>query len=330
MSLLHAYRLQHNLRRFALSHPEHFSRESQGGRIWDRAVISHVLPVPSTSSVKVYACDDGRVRYSSLLDANSWRSPVSAYYKSAGLARRLEYCTAVAAARGFSPVMVTLTLRHSRADSLASVLQTLRQAWRYFSAGVWWQSRRPPLPVVRRLEITWSAANGWHPHLHLLCLFPSDAAPDLEPWRDRWVAAVKRLGGDALPDVAFHASSEGRALSSYVSKLHLEFSMSRSKSGLSIYHMLDNPRVHEAQIVEFYAATRGVHFIGGVPQLMAALGVTDDDIPEEAAAWNLVLSLTVDQYFWLLEHDLAVDFLTHCLLVPSPSFDNYLASLASR
>jgi hypothetical protein len=225
--------------------------------------------------------------------------------------------------------MVTLTLRHSRDDSLSSVLDLLRQAWRYFSSGVWWQSRRPPLPVVRRLEITYSAANGWHPHLHLLCFFPSGAAPDLEDWRARWVAAVKRLGGDALPDVAFHASSEGRALSSYVSKLHLEFSMSRSKSGLSIYHMLDNPHAYEGQIIEFYAATRGVHFIGGVSQLMAALGVTDDDIPDEAAAWDLVLSLTVDQYLYLVSHDLAVDFLTHCLLVPSPSFDNYLASLAS-
>jgi len=330
LSLLHAYRLQHNLRRFALSHPSAFSRESQGQRIWDRAVISHVLPVPSSSRVNVYACDDGRVRYSSLLDANSWRSPVSAYYKSIELARRLEHCTSVAAVRGLSPVMVTLTLRHSRADSLLSVLDLLRQAWRYFSGGVWWQSRRPPLPVVRRLEITWSPANGWHPHLHLLCFFPSDAAPDLEDWRARWVAAVKRLGGDALPDVAFHASSEGDALPSYVSKLHLEFAMPHSKrGGLSIYHMLSSPHAYEGQIIEFYAATRGVHFIGGVSQLMAALGVTDDDIPEEAAAWDLVLSLTVDQYLYLVSHDLAVDFLTHCLLVPSPSFDNYLASLAS-
>jgi hypothetical protein len=330
LSLLHAYRLQHNLRRFALSRPEHFSRESQGGRIWDRAVISHVLPVPSASCVKVYACDDGRVRYSSLLDANSWRSPVSAYYKSIELARRLEHCTAVAASRGFSPVMVTLTLRHSRADSLPSVLDLLRQAWRYFSGGVWWQAHRPSLPVVRRLEITYSAANGWHPHLHLLCFFPSDAAPDLAAWRDRWLAAVRRFGGDALPDVAFHASIGGGALSSYVSKLHLEFSMTHSKrGGLSIYHMLDNPRAYEAQIIEFYAATHGTRFTGGVSQLMAALGVTDEDIPEEAAAWNLVLSLDVDQYLWLVEHDLAVDFLTHCLLVPSPSFVDYLASLPS-
>ena len=107
--------------------------------------------------------------------------------------------------------------------------------------------------------------------------------------------------------------------------------MTHSKrGGLSVYHMLDNPHVYGPQIIEFYAATHGTRFVGGVPQLMAALGVTDDDIPQEAAAWDLVLSLTVDQYFWLLEHDLAVDFLTHCLLVPSPSFDNYLASLASR
>jgi hypothetical protein len=287
------------------------------------------MPVPGVSHVEVHACDDGRVRYSNLLDANSWRSPVSAYYKSIELARRLEHCTSVAASRGFSPVMVTLTLRHSRADSLASVLQTLRRAWRYFSGGVWWQSHRPSFPVVRRLEITWSSSNGWHPHLHLLCFFPSDAAPDLEPWRDRWLAAVRRFGGDALPDVAFHVSAGGDALSSYVSKLHLEFSMTHSKSGLSVYHMLDNPGVYGPQIIEFYAAAHRVRFVGGVSQLMAALGVTDEDMPDEAAAWNPVLSLTVDQYLWLVEHNLAVDFLVHCLLVSSPSFANYLASLPS-
>jgi hypothetical protein len=332
LSLLHAYRLQHNLRRFALSHPESFSvgvEVGSGRRFWDRAVISHVLPVPAMSRVEVYtSADRSLARYGNLIDANSWRSPVSAYYKSREMARRLEFCSSLARRSGLTPHMVTLTLRHSRADSLALVLQTLRDAWAWFSAGGWWSSHRPSLPVVRRLEITWSAANGWHPHLHLLCFFSS--SPDVAAWRARWVAAVQRSGGDALPDVGLDVRVSDDAVSSYVSKLHLEMASPLSKSGgLSIYAMLEQPDRYAPQVLEYYASTRRVRFVGGVSQLMRALGVSDADIPaEDPTEWMLCLSLTVDQYMLLVDLHLAVDFLVYCLSCSDPAFTSYMQRVA--
>jgi len=332
LSLLHAYRLQHNLRRFALSHPESFSVGAEvgsGRRLWDRAVISHVLPVPVTSHVEVYTSPDRSLaRYGNLIDANSWRSPVSAYYKSREMVRRLEFCSSLARRSGLTPHMITLTLRHSRADSLASVLQILRDAWAWFSSGGWWSSHRPTLPVVRRLEITYSAANGWHPHLHLLCFF--SASPDVSAWRARWVAAVQRFGGDALPGVGLDVRVSDDAVSSYVSKLHLEMASPLSKSGgLSIYAMLEDPDRYAPQVCEYYAATRRVRFVGGVSQLMRALGVSDSDIPaDDSVGWMLCLSLTRDQYMRLVDLHLVVDFLVYCLSSPDPAFTLYMQCIA--
>lgn len=74
--------------------------------------------------------------------------------------------------------MVTLTLRHSRADTLRELVDLLLRAWR------WVRSRRPMRDIfdrrvtatVRALEVTggWGVdargkkQGGWHPHVHLL------------------------------------------------------------------------------------------------------------------------------------------------------------------
>lgn len=78
--------------------------------------------------------------------------------------------------------MVTLTLRHSRAERLSALLDGLTGAWTSIR-----QNKSPrrllsahSVGFVKRLEVT-VGPNGWHPHLHvLLFLTPTTTAEDVE------------------------------------------------------------------------------------------------------------------------------------------------------
>jgi len=67
----------------------------------------------------------------------------------------------------------TFTLRHTKEDSLRTMLQSLARAWALFIRDELWSgSKRDHTPklfsaYVRKLEIEYTAA-GWHVHLHLL------------------------------------------------------------------------------------------------------------------------------------------------------------------
>jgi len=68
-------------------------------------------------------------------------------------------------------LMVTLTLRHSREDSLEKLVDGLQKA----SSDMWrdrvWQKLKKQYKFdwhIRNLEITWGVRNGWHIHMHIL------------------------------------------------------------------------------------------------------------------------------------------------------------------
>jgi hypothetical protein len=125
-------------------------------------------------------------------------------------------------------LLVTLTMRHSRAQRLAGLLDGLGDAWAairqdkrfrrlYGAHGVGW---------IKRLDVT-HGANGWHPHLHVL-VFVDGAMTEFDahelgaamftPWARRLVklglaAPTKRSG----IDVKLLALGEAHeAVSSYV------------------------------------------------------------------------------------------------------------------
>lgn len=122
--------------------------------------------------------------------------------------RRAEIERAVTAhrERGGTVLFLTLTLRHSRADTLDKLVRARSRGWRAATGGRGWVRDRRRFGVVgfiRALEEKWSIRHGWHAHVHVLVFIDAspgsaavgDAVAGLLPAMfDRWSAAAVKSG----------------------------------------------------------------------------------------------------------------------------------------
>lgn len=69
-----------------------------------------------------------------------------------------------------------LTIRHTRHDSLAKLLNRLGESWKGLRNHAEFRRARDDLgaSAVVVLQITWSPANGWHPHYHVMWFIDHD------------------------------------------------------------------------------------------------------------------------------------------------------------
>lgn len=102
---------------------------------------------------------------------------------------------------GGVPLLVTLTMRHHREHSLAECLAALTKGWGAVTGGRAAQADYAAglRGWVRALEVTRSADNGWHVHVHALVVVEktmSDDAVDAMTgsWFARWSAGLVRAG----------------------------------------------------------------------------------------------------------------------------------------
>lgn len=133
--------------------------------------------------------------------ASVWACPVCA--RKIAARRSVEIGEAVGAwqDQGGASMLVTLTMRHHAGHRLCQEINALTSAWsRTTSSRVWHkQLHRLGSPGwVRVLEITWSAANGWHAHLHfVLFVAGSTSSADVAGFTDWLFPKWSRMVSDA-------------------------------------------------------------------------------------------------------------------------------------
>lgn len=121
--------------------------------------------------------------------------------------RQLELRSALvaAASAGYPVALLTLTMRHKKADPLVGLWDDLAAAWRSLTSGRGYQgirSRFGILGYARVTELT-HGRHGWHVHLHvLLFLEPAtDTGEPISALRDalltRWESALARRGASS-------------------------------------------------------------------------------------------------------------------------------------
>lgn len=99
----------------------------------------------------------------------------------AARATSIERLAAAAKEQGFTAYLVTLTFAHQRGDFLKEMIDGMMAGWAALQ-----RSRRMRRLMangggfVRVGEVTWSFANGFHPHMHALVLSKEDLSADLE------------------------------------------------------------------------------------------------------------------------------------------------------
>lgn len=272
-----------------------------------------------------------------------WRRPTSStYYRGLRVCGMVWACPVCAAkiaerrraelveamtqheAAGGSVLLMTLTVPHSREDEPFSLLARLLKAYTAFGGGKRaWKSLLPTVRgSVRALEVTYSAANGWHPHLHVLVFLDDqvDAAKWTPVLLDQWAKVVKR---HKLGEVNEHGLrlDDGSKAAKYASKWGIEDEMTKAhikqgrKGGsrtpfalLADYAEGDQHAGHLFR--EFVGVFKGKSQLQWSRGLRAHFGLdeakTDEDLAAERVdAFDvLVARISLDDWKLIRQHEL--------------------------
>lgn len=191
----------------------------------------------------VFRCDSG------------WLCPVCAPRRAREVQDRVERVAAAAVAKGVWVVFITLTLRHDRTQALAPLKEALGAAYRKAQQGNGfkvYRARSGFLGAVRSMEVRYSLATGWHPHIHALAFFQTARSEDAlfygEELAQRYLAKLTAAGFSATrsgQDVQLCTDPEGAGR--YAAKGALELANGWAKT----YDGKRNRSFHPFELVQF-------------------------------------------------------------------------------
>lgn len=126
---------------------------------------------PIRSEVELRLSDGGHAGFSGFKRCGSvWSCPVCAAVVAGKRQQELEAMAKAASEQGYYISMLTLTLQHSRDDSIKQVWEGISTGWTSVISGRQWQSAKEQLGIagyVKAVEVT-IGKNGPHVHLHVI------------------------------------------------------------------------------------------------------------------------------------------------------------------
>lgn len=257
--------------------------------------VSHCCYVNYDTSVRLYQnTATGKASIGGVVTCGSlWCCPCCSPRISATRKGELDQLMSWSRDQGYSVVMLTLTARHKRGENLQSWLAKFKLANQRLRQRRDWRLL-PLVGSVTAQEVTYSPANGWHPHTHSVLVFdasPAAALEMLEGFRAAWLTALRGVGLDGDLRVAFDVQ-DASAAAAYIGKFGAaeEMALQGNKKGRgssrSPWQILDDARDgcgQSARLWQEYAAV----FIGK-RQLVWSKGLKDlcgvGEVSDEQAA----------------------------------------------
>lgn len=142
-----------------------------------------------------------RSRFSGLQTCGSvWACPCCSTRISEQRKDEANHALAWARVQGYHPVLVTLTARHTRDDSLQDLLDGMRKAKRKLVNHRTYRTDIKPAVVgyITATEVTGGGVHGWHPHYHLIIFLRADSSEQAQAiarrLQDPWLASLKGVG----------------------------------------------------------------------------------------------------------------------------------------
>lgn len=173
--------------------------------------------------VNAYGEGDQTVRRASykglVICGNVWGCAVCGARISRIRRAEMNVLLAWARAEGLVPILLTLTARHGRKDSLDHLLHGMKEAKRRLRQRAEWR-RLPFEGSVTATEITHGLRHGWHPHFHELILLRAESEEEAldmaRTLRSPWLASLRAYGLDGA-SAAFDIRGAAEA-GNYVAK----------------------------------------------------------------------------------------------------------------
>jgi hypothetical protein len=216
--------------------------------------------------------------------------------------------------------LLTLTFSHSRSESLKSLLERQKKAYKIFLETTKVKiilSQMGVVHKVRSFEVTYGD-NGWHPHFHILMfnkhiLISFDLKKALS---ELWIKACIRAGLSAPSMKHGLDIRDGEYASQYVSKWGIEHEMTKGhikkgkENGLTPFDLLQLSIEDEDVFTkkpsklfqEFGVSAKGSRQLvwsRGLKKILEIEEKTDEELAEETENESITLR-TVDEYIFSL------------------------------
>lgn len=156
-----------------------------------------------------------------------WSCPVCAAKIAERRRQEVEETIKAHVAAGGVVYMAAFTVPHQCIQTARELRSLVAGTWKkVISGSPWlrWKARAGVVGSIRALEVT-HGKNGWHPHLHVLFLFPGNLSEESAQefggfLFDRWARAVERRGyGWCNPSLwRFERTQETQRAGDYVTK----------------------------------------------------------------------------------------------------------------
>lgn len=223
---------------------------------------------------------------------------------------------------------LVLTFSHSRNDRLQDILDKFLKAITKFRSGKRYDKLSKKLGMVgsiRVFEVTWSNANGFHPHAHLAILYNNDYPLELaeSEMTDLWLKAVAKFGLSGKEGIALQLQNGDNA-DDYLSKWSLESELSKShiKKGreksltpfdfLRKFRETENTRYLELfkEYADTFKGKRQIFWSPGLKKQFLLDEKSDEEIAKEKTEMADLLGLiTYDEWKVILRKDFRADLL---------------------
>lgn len=222
-----------------------------------------------------------------------------------------------------SVMLLTLTFSHSQSESLKSLLERQRKAYKIFLETTKVKEIFKHLGVkykIRSLEATYGQ-NGWHPHFHVLLLgyFQIDDLIYRDLLAELWIKSCVRAGLNAPSMTHGLDLRDGTYADKYVSKWGIESELTKGhvkkgrNGGFTPFDLLQlsmyNENVYDKDcgklFQEFAIAMKGARQLvwsRGLKDLLGIKEKTDQELVDETEKQSISLRTVDDYIFSLLCH----------------------------
>jgi len=205
-------------------------------KFWLQSLAKELLPRDSRIGVCMHCLSP----VASAVDVMKHTESNRAYYSGLMVCGMIWVC-AVCAARiteerrqeltnaigrmGFTPYLITYTLRHNRRSRLKEMTDNMQKAFRFMKSGKAWQYLTDDygwVGSVKSLEVTYGD-NGWHPHQHELVFLDDPLCKSaqnglLASLRLKWDGSLSRMGLSASWAHGVDLRATNQDVSDYVAK----------------------------------------------------------------------------------------------------------------
>lgn len=249
-----------------------------------------------------------------------WACPVCGPKIREARRKEVEGCLLAALATGRGVLFLTVTVRHHRGDRLYDLRWSSEKAWKRLQQTRAWKDFRSATgaKLITAREVTWTHANGWHPHRHCAVVTDRALTPvEVSAWDRRlaaaWQGVLKTVGlyADRAHGWRLEGCESERAVGAYLVKvagedLGLEMTrgdLKRPAGGSLTPEMILEAAAEDGDLVmwalwnEYEVATEGWRFLTWSQGLRSELldeeeEATDEELAAEEVGGDVAVVLT--------------------------------------